>query len=117
MLSFPQISGLKFKLIQNEKDRTTEATYDKSTETIKTVKSQDFAKGKSNSEILKGTKNLNGLRRLFVHEIQHYVQGLEGFGRGGNLLPSVHEKVKMKNTLCKIGSLRREWQDSNKANK
>lgn len=49
-----------------------------------------------NREYLAGTKSTETLRKVLVHEIQHAIQYLEGFARGGNLkkfLPKEHDDL------------------------
>jgi hypothetical protein len=51
---------------------------------INRKKFADFYSGRDRASIIRESASLSGLRRLFVHELEHFVQNEEGFSKGGN---------------------------------
>lgn len=83
--AYPNINKLKIHF-DNETNTGESARFnpEDNTVTIFTKKFQKFANGKSREDVFRRTKDLQGLRGLVAHELQHYVQEIEGFEKGTN---------------------------------
>lgn len=89
--AYPELKNIKFLLTNDNGGYN--ANYNDETKTIRLSarKFQEVFENKSTEEIQRETKNLRGVRRLVLHELQHAVQSNEGYEQGGN--STIAEKI------------------------
>jgi len=84
--AYENAKDIKIKFINNEKFKQTEAGYNAKENTIYINRQifADYHKQRDKKSIISYTNNLSGLRRVFLHELEHFVQTEEGFAKGGS---------------------------------
>ena len=83
--AYPELKNVQIKFITNEKDKTNAYYSPKENRIgVNLYAFRKLFKGTSKDDVFKETNRLGGLRRLLIHELQHYVQRVEGFAVGGD---------------------------------